>query len=203
MSVELLTMPNRMFMPGYSSASTSDTSNNANGSGGSGTSEDVLGALLASLAAEFAQSAGQNSGNTEPNAQSGEQNGQSTSGGEPTATSSPDLLAAGGSLQQADQSQAMENFNKQDPARFQAFMSALSHGDGNAAAHTLADAVSSGNLSQADGAAIGAHLQQTANAHGGGKINDDARNALKQALGADVLTPGHTRADQYALDHLV
>lgn len=122
--------------------------------------------------------------------------------GTPAATTAPaaqpgttgDLVNDGKPLQQADEGQALSNFNQQDPAAFQAFQNALSHGDGNSACHILADAVSSGKVSQTTGAALGAQIQQTANAHGGGKINGDASNALKSALGGeDVLAPGKTR----------
>jgi hypothetical protein len=113
-----------------------------------------------------------------------------------------DLVADGKGLQMADEGNAMANFNEKDPARFESFVQSLSHGDGNAAAHTLADAVTSGTLSKGDAAAIGAQLQQTANAHGGGKINSDASNALSQALdGINVLAPGKTRP-QIAFENL-
>ncbi|WP_321857357.1 hypothetical protein [Burkholderia cenocepacia] len=125
-----------------------------------------------------------------------------TTGGLPTTGATAgftpgtgDLLKDGKSLQMADEGKALANFNAQDGADFQAMESALSHGDGNAAAKTLANAVKSGKLSQSDAAAIGAQLQQTANAHGGGKISHEASNALSDALGgANVLTPGKTRA---------
>ncbi|WP_175711874.1 hypothetical protein [Burkholderia ambifaria] len=125
-----------------------------------------------------------------------------TTGGLPTTGATAgftpgtgDLLKDGKPLQMADEGKALANFNAQDGADFQAMESALSHGDGNAAAKTLANAVKSGKLSQSDAAAIGAQLQQTANAHGGGKISHDASKALSDALGgANVLTPGKTRA---------
>ncbi len=125
-----------------------------------------------------------------------------TTGGLPTTGATAgftpgtgDLVKDGKPLQMADEGKALANFNAQDGADFQAMESALSHGDGNAAAKTLASAVKSGKLSQSDAAAIGAQLQQTANAHGGGKISHEASNALSDALGgANVLTPGKTRA---------
>lgn len=125
-----------------------------------------------------------------------------TTGGLPTTGATAgftpgtgDLVKDGKPLQMADEGKALANFNAQDGADFQAMESALSHGDGNAAAKTLANAVKSGKLSQSDAAAIGAQLQQTANAHGGGKISHDASKALSDALGgANVLTPGKTRA---------
>jgi|GEM_PF-1991689 len=120
----------------------------------------------------------------------------------PQAGTSGDLTADGKPLQQAGESQALSAFSQQDPAGFQAFESALSHGDGNTATHVLANSISSGKISTGTGAALGSRLQQTANQHGGGKINSDARNALKDALGGDdVLTPGKTRGT-IAFEHL-
>ncbi|TKC77973.1 hypothetical protein FAZ69_32365 [Trinickia terrae] len=118
----------------------------------------------------------------------------STTSSLPTPKGTGDLVNDGKSLQMGDEGQALSNFNQQDPASFQAFQNALSHGDGNSACHILANAVSSGKISQSTGAALGAQVQQTANAHGGGKINGDASNALSSALGGNnVLTPGKTR----------
>ncbi|MBN3845953.1 hypothetical protein G3N58_03785 [Paraburkholderia sp. Ac-20342] len=120
----------------------------------------------------------------------------------PQAGTSGDLTADGKPLQQAGESQALSAFSQQDPAGFQAFESALSHGDGNTATHVLANSISSGKISTGTGSALGSQLQQTANQHGGGKINSDARNALKNALGGDdVLTPGKTRGT-IAFEHL-
>ncbi|PMS22589.1 hypothetical protein C0Z18_04525 [Trinickia dabaoshanensis] len=120
----------------------------------------------------------------------------------PVKPGTGDLVKDGKSMQMADEGKAMSDFNKQDGADFQAMESELSHGDGNAATKTLAKAVQSGKLSQSDAAAIGSQLQQTANAHGGGKIDDESRDALKNALGgADVLTPGKSRLE-VAFDHL-
>jgi hypothetical protein len=114
----------------------------------------------------------------------------------PAKPGTGDLVKDGKSMQMADEGKAMADFNARDGADFQAMESQLSHGDGNAATKTLAKAVQSGKLSQSDAAAIGAQLQQTANAHGGGKIDDESRKALSDALGgADVLTPGKTRLE--------
>jgi len=105
------------------------------------------------------------------------------------------LTQIGSALQQGGAQQAMADFKNNDPAAFESFQASLAKGDGNSAAKTLAQAISSGKLSQADGAAIGAQLQQTANANGGGKINGQASGALSSALnGQNVLTQGHERS---------
>jgi hypothetical protein len=130
-------------------------------------------------------------------------------GGMPATTTTPpakpgtgDLVNDGKKMQMADEGRAMADFNTYDATDFQAMESALSHGDGNSATKTLANAVTSGKLSQSDAAAIGSQLQQTANAHGGGRINDDASKTLSDALGgANVLTPGKTRTE-IAFDNL-
>jgi hypothetical protein len=98
-------------------------------------------------------------------------------------------------LQGGDTQQAMGQWNSKDTAGFDAFNAALQKGDGNTACHDLADAVKSGKLTQAQGAAIGSQLQQTANQNGGGKISNEAGDALKDALGGNnVLSSGHDRS---------
>ncbi|MDR3096687.1 MAG: hypothetical protein LBV73_06390 [Paraburkholderia sp.] len=108
------------------------------------------------------------------------------------------LVQMGNSAQQQGAQTAMQNFQSSDPTDFNAFMNALKSGDGNKATHILAGAVRSGKLDQADAAAIGGDLQQTANENGGGKINGMARADLASVLGQDVLAKGETR-DQYAM----
>lgn len=113
----------------------------------------------------------------------------------PALPTGNDLTQIGSALQTGDAQKAETNFKNSDPTDFEAMQNALTKGDGNTATNILAKAVSSGKLSQKDGAAIGAQLQQTANAHGGGVINGDAKNALKNALGGtDVIAQGHMRS---------
>lgn len=113
----------------------------------------------------------------------------------PALPSGNDLSQIGSALQTGDAQKAMTDFKNADPTDFEALQNALSKGDGNTATNILANAVKSGKLNQKDGAAIGAQLQQTANAHGGGVINGDAKNNLKDALGGtDVIAAGHSRS---------
>lgn len=117
-------------------------------------------------------------------------------GGAPQANTPPlpggnNLTQIGSALQQGGAQQGMTNFKNSDPAAFEAFQNALSTGDGNTATKILAGAVGSGKLSQTDGAAIGAQLQQTANANGGGTIDGISSAMLQQALGGqNVLAAG-------------
>jgi hypothetical protein len=99
-------------------------------------------------------------------------------------------------LAQGDEAQALKDFNHNDEAGYLAFQNALRKGDGNAAAHQLTEEVKAGKLSKGDAAALGFNLQQTANQHGGGKINHKEAKALEDALGDNnVLAPGKTRAE--------
>jgi hypothetical protein len=68
-------------------------------------------------------------------------------------------------------------------------------GDGNAMAYALADAVKRGILTKEEAKEMGSQIQQIANQNGGGKINGDARAALKEALGEDVIAHGKTRGE--------
>ncbi|MFL9874811.1 hypothetical protein [Paraburkholderia megapolitana] len=141
------------------------------GSGGSGSTGGTGG--TGAPPANSAPSAG-NGGAQQPNA-------QPLPGGN-------NLTQIGSALQQGDAQTGMTNFKNSDPVDFENFQNALSKGDGNAASEILAHAVSSGKVSQTDGAKIGAQLQQTAYANGGGQISDHAGYDLQQALGGNVLT---------------
>jgi hypothetical protein len=148
------------------------------GGGGEG---GVLGDVLSALT-------GGGGGNSGPTA------GNSSPGG--TSNSNPsDLVAAGASLQQGDVQTALSDLNNSDPAAFQKLEADLSKGDGNSAVQDLVNDVNSGALSKSDAAAIGSDVQQTANAHGGGKINGTESNALENTLGENVLAKGETRGE--------
>ncbi len=178
MSVEVLTIFNPSVQGSTNSqGSTNDSSDSS--------SQQQVDALLAKI---VRSQQGQNAGGTS----------NDTDGSDATGSAKPqgtgNLVADGQSALMGDEGKAMQEFNQKDPARFAAFQNALKGGDGNKAAGLLADAVNSGKLSKGDGAAIGAQLQQTANMYGGGRINDDARNKLADAIGVDVLTHGQTAA---------
>lgn len=75
------------------------------------------------------------------------------------------------------------------------YLSLLSKGDGNAAVAHIIQGLKEGKLSKEEAIELAKQVQQEANANGGGKINGEIRDALKDALGTDVdhIAKGKTR----------
>jgi len=72
----------------------------------------------------------------------------------------------------------------------------LKKGDGNAAVAYIVKALKEGAITPEYAKELAKDVQQTANAAGGGRINREMRDALKEALGTDTdfIAKGKTRA---------
>jgi hypothetical protein len=172
---------------GNGQSSGSGDAGGAGGSGGAGDAGDAGGA-------GGSGGAGGASGTGGAGGTDGADDAEGTNDAAGTGTSAQpgtgNLVADGQSMQMSDEGKAMSDFNRNDGTDFQGMEEALKHGDGNTATQDLLNAVQKGELSHADAAAIGAHLQQTTNVFGGGQIDDGLRGELKDALGSDVLSQG-------------
>lgn len=75
------------------------------------------------------------------------------------------------------------------------YVNLLKKGDGNAAVAYIVKGLKNGTLSPETAKALASEVQQNANAAGGGKINREMRDALKEALGTDTdhIAKGKTR----------
>ncbi|MBN3829396.1 hypothetical protein G3O00_38210 [Burkholderia sp. Ac-20384] len=118
----------------------------------------------------------------------------------PAATG--DLVADGKPLQLGAEGQALAMYSQQDQPGFQAFENALASGNPSDATRALAKSVSSGKISQAMGAALGGMLQQTANAHGGGRVSGSARDQLSDTLGGDNVLAHGKSIGRLAFEHV-
>jgi hypothetical protein len=112
------------------------------------------------------------------------------------AGSSGDLVSDGAALQANDADQALSDLNQNDEAGFQQLETDLSKGNGNAAVNDIISELDKGDITKGDATALASQVQQTANAHGGGKINGTERKDMEKALGTDqdVIASGKTRA---------
>jgi hypothetical protein len=77
----------------------------------------------------------------------------------------------------------------------QEFESVLAKGDGNAAVYRIKQGLDNNLISKDEAIVLAKQVQEAANAAGGGRINSEMRNALKEALGTDVdhISKGKTR----------
>jgi hypothetical protein len=77
----------------------------------------------------------------------------------------------------------------------QEFESVLAKGDGNAAVYRIKQGLDNKLISKDEAIVLAKQVQEAANAAGGGRINSEMRNALKEALGTDVdhISKGKTR----------
>ncbi|WP_151634019.1 hypothetical protein [Noviherbaspirillum aerium] len=75
----------------------------------------------------------------------------------------------------------------------------LEKGDGNAAVAYIVKGLKNGTLSPDTAKALASEVQQNANAAGGGRINREMREALKDALGTDTdhIAKGKTRGQVF------
>lgn len=78
----------------------------------------------------------------------------------------------------------------------QEYQSILAKGDGNAAVDHIIKGLKDGTISKEEAIGLAKQVQEEANANGGGRINGEKRDALKEALGTDVdhISKGKTRA---------
>lgn len=68
----------------------------------------------------------------------------------------------------------------------QDFESVLAKGDGNAAVYRVKEGLNAKIIEPEEAIALAKQVQEAANVAGGGRINGEMRNALKEALGTDV-----------------
>jgi hypothetical protein len=82
---------------------------------------------------------------------------------------------------------------------FEGYQAVLSKGDGNAAVQKIIDGYNAGILTKEEAIQLAKQVQQQANANGGGRINGEMRDKLKDALGVDhdYIAKGKTRGQMF------